>query len=76
MEKKLKGSGAMRAVARLMGYQRIIDIPDGKISDFVYRLVEQYGYMTARSMIQRRLLFRKSANGEFKRKLELMWEAI
>lgn len=71
-----KDIGAMKGTARLMGYHRIVDIPDDRIPDFVYRLIEIYGYTTARSMIQRRLLFRKSADIGFKKKLQLMWKVV
>jgi hypothetical protein len=67
--------GKMTKIAQQMGYNKVTEIPDSKIDDFVEKLVKAYGEREAFGMIQAQRVFRKRRQDEAKRKFDLMYEA-
>ena len=71
---KLK-RGRMTLVANKMGYERVSDIPNMKIPQFVDKLVVKYGERSALAMINPQRTFRKRLADGVKEKFELMYQA-
>ncbi len=68
--------GRMTRIAHEMGYDRVIDIPNSKIPEFVDRLVDRYGRADAIRMINAQVVFRKRMPDDYagKKKFLLMKE--